>query len=195
MQTSPLEKHFLHPGEYYATGKPAELSTLLGSCVAVCLYDPYKRIIGMNHFLLAGYNLQKNGLLDSDAGRYGMGAMELLINAMLKQGAQRKHLKAKAFGGGSVLGTRMQGDMPERFQIGKVNVNFVTRYLKEDGIPLVAHHLGGDIGRQIRFESADFSVYMRRIPMRNMQRLVSEEKQYFDKTLQQQTEDRTAEFW
>lgn len=192
----PVEQRFLHPGEYYATRHPAVLSTLLGSCVAVCLYDPIARVIGMNHFLLATRHPASEPVLQSDAGRYGMGAMELLINAMLKQGAKRAQLRAKAFGGANVLATRL-ADLPDRFSIGKINVEFVRRYLENDGIPLVAHHFGGDFGRQIRFDSSDFSVYMRRIPIKGVQRIAAEEKRYFERELRQRAQPApsSVEFW
>ena len=99
-----LPRIIIDPGESYVTKKDEIISTLLGSCVAVCLYDPVNRVIGMNHFLLAQQHSAHNAaLLGSEGGRYGIHAMELLINQMLKQGAQRIHLKAKAFGGGDVL--------------------------------------------------------------------------------------------
>ncbi len=199
MATLEIEKRFLHPGQFYVTRRPAVISTLLGSCVSVCLYDPVARIIGMNHFLLATRHPSSEPVLQSEAGRYGLGAMELLINGMLKQGARREHLRAKAFGGGNVLATRLR-EMPDRFSIGKINIEFVQRFLQNDGIPLVAHNLGGDFGRQIRFESSDFSVYMRRVPIRSAQRIAAEEKNYFDKELQQHEKQRKqvanqAEFW
>jgi len=193
---SAVEQRFLHPGQHYVTRRPAVLSTLLGSCVSVCLYDPIARVIGMNHFLLATRHPASEPVLQSDAGRYGMGAMELLINDMLKHGAKRAQLRAKAFGGGNVLATRLS-DLPDRFSIGKINVEFVRRYLDNDGIPLVAHHLGGDFGRQIRFDSSDFSVYMRRVPIKSAQRIAAEEKQYFERELRQRDKPAsgTVEFW
>ena len=101
------ERILLHPGEYRVSREPVTLATLLGSCVAVCMYDPVQRVMGMNHFLLA---VQRSAggspMLTSEQGRYGVHAMELLINGLLKCGAQRQNLKAKAFGGGNVLGAR-----------------------------------------------------------------------------------------
>ncbi|MBB1077099.1 chemotaxis protein CheD [Rhodoferax sp. 4810] len=189
-----VEKKILHPGEYHVARHPAVLSTLLGSCVSVCLYDPAIRLIGMNHFLLATQHPAAESILESDAGRYGMGAMELLINSMLKKGARRERLRAKAFGGGNVLATHLE-DLPARFSIGKINMEFVQRYLREDGIPLVAQDLGGSIGRHIRFESEDYSVYMRRIPIRSAAQIAVKEKHYFEKELKTQQEKKNVDFW
>lgn len=100
----------LMPGRYAVAGPGRVLHTLLGSCVSACLWDPVARIAGMNHFLLAAprYPAQMP-LVISDAGRYGISSMEVLINEMLKQGAVKSRLKAKAFGGASVLQTPTPG--------------------------------------------------------------------------------------
>ena len=92
------------PGEYLVTSDEIALCTLLGSCVSACIRDPLRRIGGMNHFLLPGdpdEPLAAAG--DCAPGRYGVFAMELLINALLKRGARRESLEAKVFGGGQVM--------------------------------------------------------------------------------------------
>jgi chemotaxis protein CheD len=152
----------IDPGESYVTRKDEIISTLLGSCVAVCLYDPINHVMGMNHFLLARQHPAHNtALLASEEGRYGIHAMELLINQMLKLGAERDNLKAKAFGGGDVLklGNRTRGGA----SIGAINCEFITTFLKTEHIPLVASSLGGQIGRNIFFLAHDFSVYVKKI--------------------------------
>ncbi len=112
------------------------MSTILGSCVAVCLFDPDAKVGGMNHYLLA----EGHG---SDSVRYGVNAMELLINGMLKKGADRSRLRAKVFGGGRM----MQG----MFDIGADNAAFAREFLGREGIPIDGESLGGDRGRRIRF--------------------------------------------
>ncbi len=86
----------LNPGDYYVTDQDAIISTLLGSCISACLYDPVNKIMGMNHFLLSrvGYNKAPQILLD--AGRYGVHAMELVINDMFKLGGKTKVFKGKS---------------------------------------------------------------------------------------------------
>ncbi len=150
------------PGEFYATNKPVTVRTLLGSCVAACLYDPVNRVIGMNHFMLSNRRYAKNlPTCMSEAGRYGIHAMELIINEMLKLGARRANLKAKAFGGGSInLGTESRDNF---FCVGDVNSRFIREFLKNDGIPLIAEDLGGDQARVIHFLQDDFSVHVKKI--------------------------------
>lgn len=172
------------PGAYHVVEDGRVLSTLLGSCVAVCLYDPIRRLIGMNHFLLARRRQTVDGsLLVSEAGRYGIHAMELLINAMLKQGAERRRLRAKAFGGGNVLG-RECGKGEDFFCIGALNVRFVREFLSNEGIPVVAADLGGNIGRQIHFSPKDFTVFVKKIPSAQSRALGEQERLFWRDSLQ-----------
>ncbi len=161
------------------------MSTLLGSCVSVCLYDPVRRVMGMNHFLLANRRYTKDmPVLSTEAGRYGIHAMELLVNNLLAMGAQRRHLKAKAFGGGNVLGHRCNGE--DKFMcVGAVNVRFVREFLSNDRIPLIAADLGGNFGRQIHFTGSDFSVYVRKIESEQSRHLLEEERLYWRHSMEE----------
>ena len=152
----------LFPGEYHVATGEVILSTLLGSCVAACLYDPIHQIVGMNHFMLAnsGYPKTSPGLL-ADAGRYGIHAMELLVNKMLKCGALKKEIRAKVFGGGNVLSS-LNGSS-NLGSIGDINVRFIQEFLKKERIPLIAADLGGEQGRVIHFSSKDYSVHVRKV--------------------------------
>lgn len=126
-------------GEYAtARGVEASISTILGSCVATCLYDETTQLGGMNHFLLpdgAGASL--------NSARFGVNAMELLINALIKEGASRSRLKAKVFGGG-----RMIAGLTD---IGQKNASFVIDFLKREGIACIGQSLGGTQARRVEF--------------------------------------------
>ena len=190
------DRMVLHPGDYRVTDRPATLSTLLGSCVAVCLYDPVRKAMGMNHFLLANRrNVKDAPVLASDAGRYGIHAMELLVNDLLALGAQRRYLRAKAFGGGNVLGHDCS-ESGTAMCVGTVNVHFVREFLSRDRIPLVAADLGGNYGRQIHFTGTDYSVYVRQIPTGQSTQVAAEEGRYLKRRLeaQEQTAHQT-DFW
>lgn len=175
-------RYDLEPGEYYVTDKPAIISTLLGSCVSACLFDPINRIIGMNHFLLS-YNryVKKGSVINSDAGRYGIHAMELVINKMMKLGARRRHLTAKAFGGGNVLSQK--GFEENFFCVGDVNVRFIREFLENEKIPLVSSDLGGECGRVIRFHSSDYSVYVRKIIHKDYTNIIERDRQYWKRSV------------
>ncbi len=113
------------------------LTTILGSCVATCMWDPVAAVGGMNHFLLPGDDTS------SDSVRYGVNAMELLVNGLLSKGAVRTRLQAKLFGGAHVINNLSD--------IGAKNGEFAIKFLGMEGIPCVAQSLGGDRARRIRF--------------------------------------------
>lgn len=185
----------LDPGEYYVAQEDVLITTLLGSCVSACLYDPARKIVGMNHFLLSSKRYAKSlPVCTTDAGRYGIQAMELLINEMWNRGAQRGNLKAKAFGGGSIL--KPAGPFSTNFfTVGEVNVRFIIEFLNNEKIPLVSSDLGGTVGRVINFYSEDFSVYVRKM-VANGANVVQREEQYWQRTIQKQEESETQiELW
>jgi chemotaxis protein CheD len=172
----------LHPGEYYVSNRPVVIRTLLGSCVAACLWDAPNKIIGMNHFLLANNRYSRSEpICQTEAGRYGVNAMELVINAMMKMGARRQNLRAKVFGGASVMKTN-SGD---NFScVGEVNGRFIIDFLKTDGIPLLSSDLGGTVGRVIYFSSHDFSVYVRKMGRFRQERTIREERGFWRHEIQ-----------
>jgi chemotaxis protein CheD len=183
----------LGPGEYFASEKEIVISTLLGSCVAACLWDKQNRIIGMNHFLLAHRRYAKSEpLCRTEAGKYGIHSMELLINGMMKLGARRENLRAKAFGGASVMNT---GRRDNFLCVGEVNCRFIVEFLKTDGIPLVASDLGGDVGRVIHFFSDDFAVYSRKMGKIRQEKIVLEEKGFWKRSTKEEKDVAEPEIW
>ena len=185
LQEIDIERIRIRPGEYFVANRNVILSTLLGSCVSACLYDPVARIIGMNHFLMSNRRYAKNmPSCITEAGRYGIHSMELLINEMMKLGARRVNLRAKAFGGGAVLPISNRGD--NFFCVGDVNVKFIREFLKNEGIPLVSSDLGGDRGRVVHFCFSDYSVYVRKIKKTLGTKVASEEKQFWQKSIEKQ---------
>lgn len=149
----------LNPGMFYVTAKTELITTLLGSCVSVCLQDKEAGISGMNHFLLANQRYARNMPASiTEAGRYGIHAMEVLINSMIQKGAKRSRLRAKAFGGGNVI----KAFANDNFNcVGEVNSRFVKEFLVTEKIPIDAEDLGGTDGRVIAFRTDTFKVYRR----------------------------------
>lgn len=189
-------KHInIRPGDYYVSNEIVVISTLLGSCISACLYDPVNRVVGMNHFLLSNRKYSQNmPVCITEAGRYGVQAMELVINGMLKLGANRMNLKAKAFGGSSFFRSPAISD--NFLCVGEVNNRFILEFLKNDDIPLVAHDLGGDKGRTIHFSSRDFSVLVRKTQKVVSPNLMKKEKQFWRKSLKVHEQDvETPEIW
>lgn len=114
------------------------ITTVLGSCVSICLWDPDRKIGGMNHLLLPEL-ASSNGGVDT----VGAIAMERLINRMVRQGAERRVLRSKVFGGASMLSGITD--------IGHRNVTFAKEYLSREGIPCDAESLGGSMARRLKF--------------------------------------------
>jgi len=128
-------------GEHYVTDDPeAVLTTILGSCVAACLRDPVAGVGGMNHFLLPGRDPSK---ADADSVRYGVHAMELLVNALLAKGARRERLEGKLFGGARLINGLSD--------VGAMNADFAEEFLRREGLNHVGGSLRGDAGRRIQY--------------------------------------------
>jgi len=137
-------------GDHVVSKKEGDiLTTILGSCVATCFYDPVKKVGGMNHFLLPG---EQSGT-GNDKTCYGLFLMEVLINELMKSGAEKKHLKAKVFGGAKMI----EG----LSDIGARNATFAMSFLTLENIQCVATDLGGTRARQIRFNPITGAVNLR----------------------------------
>ncbi len=149
-------------GDLFATGnKEHILSTALGSCVAVCLFDPAKGIIGMNHIVNSpGVPAEPRSCQIRDA-RDGYCAINLLIEAMIRKGADRRNIKAKLVGGASLAVPYEQ--CRGYTCTARSNNDFARTYLKSIGIPIVAEDLGGERSRAVKFYVHDFSLEIKKI--------------------------------
>lgn len=134
-----VERKPIIVGEYYASANPVWISTVLGSCVSVCLYDEQRHIGGMNHFMLP-----ESPNDNREVASFGVHAMEMLINVIMKLGGDRRRLKAKVFGGAAVVGTNMSG-------VGPKNVRFAEEFLRLEGLNIIASHTGGTAGMRVMF--------------------------------------------
>jgi chemotaxis protein CheD len=159
------------PGEYFATTDDTIIVTVLGSCVAVCLRDPQKRIGGRNHFLLPNDgSASTSSVLES--ARYGVYAMELLVNQMLKLGADKRKLEAKVFGGGNVL-KGFTG-----LSVGERNVEFILDYLYTEQIPILANDLLDVYPRKVYFSPNSGKVKIRKIKSLHNSTIMDRESEY-----------------
>lgn len=127
------------PGEYFVSSDDVVVITVLGSCIAACLWDAQAGVGGMNHFMLP------DGDSNDQSGRYGSFAMELLINAILQQGGRREALQAKIFGGGQVMAGLTTMNVGER------NTAFVLDYLHIERIPVVSRDVLDIYPRKVCF--------------------------------------------
>jgi len=135
----PRKVHVIQ-GEFFVTDESdLVLTTILGSCVAACMRDPVAGVGGMNHFLLPG----DDGRQAEGGKRYGVQAMELLVNGLLRRGARRDRLEAKLFGGGRLIDGLTD--------VGDQNAAFGERFLRDEGIRYTGGSLRGDQARRIQF--------------------------------------------
>jgi chemotaxis protein CheD len=159
------------PGEYFATGRDMVLVTVLGSCVCACIRDRVNKIGGMNHFMLPDSGQDKNNPLGESA-RYGVYAMEVLINQLLKMGAKRSNLEAKVFGGASVLRGFTVNNVGER------NAEFVLQFLKTEKIQVVAEDLLDIYPRKVYFFPATGRVRVKNLRQVHNDTIISREAEY-----------------
>lgn len=156
------------PGQYYVTVSREMITTVLGSCVAACIYDPDKGIGGMNHFMLPG---DTSSMTDPSA-RYGSFAMEELINEILKCGCRKQNLKAKLFGGGQIIGNLID--------IGKKNIRFAKTYLLAENIPLENSDLGFNFPRKVNFFPETGRVMVKRLRVLKNTTIQDRERRYYE---------------
>ncbi|MBU3737367.1 MAG: chemoreceptor glutamine deamidase CheD [Rhodoferax sp.] len=151
------------PGEYFVSAEDLLITTVLGSCVAACIWDSRTQSGGMNHFMLPDGG--GDGL-----GRYGSYAMELLINALMKQGARREDLQAKIFGGAQVVAgfTTMN--------VGERNTRFVLDYLAAERIPVISQDVLDVHPRRVCFFPVSGRALVKRLASVGPDTLAAEER-------------------
>ncbi len=160
----------LLPGEYYVTAKNMLLTTVLGSCVSVCLRDSTVGIGGMNHFMLPG-EAETGSRGTGEAMRYGVGAMEVLLNELLEAGARRDRLEAKVFGGGAVLANMSM------LNVGERNADFILRHLQQAQVRITAQDLRGSQARRINYFPASGRVTLRKLRQHDQASLLRQEQE------------------
>ena len=152
------------PGEYYVSNEDLVVMTVLGSCIAACIWDGKVRTGGMNHFMLP------DGDGADGSGRYGSYAMELLINEMFKLGARRETMQAKIFGGAQVMAgfTTMN--------VGERNTQFVLDYLATERIPVVSQDVLDIHPRKVCFFPVTGKALVKRLAHSHPETLAVEER-------------------
>lgn len=149
---------FLLPGESTYAKRKTTISTLLGSCIAVCLYDWRNKTGGMNHYMLPTQKM--DGLAP---GKYGDFAIESLIEVALRTGAKRHNLVASIYGGGHVIGHLDAAAKLGATDVGAKNIAIAHELLKKNQIEIIKAQTGGDQGRKIAMDSETNEITMRPI--------------------------------
>ncbi|MEO7990654.1 MAG: chemotaxis protein CheD [Chryseolinea sp.] len=146
-----LRKHIVFPGQFIITSVPTLISTVLGSCVSVCLWDKVSKIGAMNHYLLPGTPQD-----DLGGANRGMTSTPILIRSLINRKVKLENLEAKVFGGCNSLYL-----INDQFKVGERNISMAMDILKNYNINVTAQHVGGGYGRKIVFNTATGKVRMR----------------------------------
>jgi chemotaxis protein CheD len=141
--------YFLYPSKIIISRAPADIVTVLGSCVSVCLWDTIKKYGGMNHFMLPLWNGKELASL-----KYGNIAIERLVSEMIKLGSDKKNMVAKVIGGSEA----QEGESV--FRIGKSNVEIAFRTLQHEKIRIINESTGTKSARRIIFRTSTGEVFM-----------------------------------
>jgi chemotaxis protein CheD len=152
-----LPKIFIYPGNLEVSKKPIQLTTILGSCVAVCIWDAKLKFGGMNHFMLPLWNGE--GLASP---KYGNIAIDKLVKKMIWNGSSIENLEAKIFGGGNVIETSNN-----IYKIGDRNIELALSKIDEYGIKIIGSSTGGKRGRKILMDTSNFKILHKFIEKRN----------------------------
>jgi chemotaxis protein CheD len=148
------QRVYLLPGELHATAEPCQISTILGSCVAICLWDRRLHAGGMNHFLLpASRKGERTSLRFADV------ATKALLEKLQLLGCRLPNLQAKIFGGSAMF----QNENSRAISLGAQNVAVALDLMKNAGIPVIAQETGGNQGRRIVFNADDGMAWSRQI--------------------------------
>jgi chemotaxis protein CheD len=147
-----INRVFLLPGEYMVSKQPHIISTLLGSCVSVCLYHPQHHFGGMNHYMLT------KGPVGERSGKYGDYAINVLLQFMERACGSLAGVEAMIFGGANVVGNIGSGE-----QIGERNIALAREMLKKAGIKITKEQVGGTVGLKLHYQNWDNKIQV--IPM------------------------------
>lgn len=170
------------PGEFYVTRGGEVISTVLGSCVSVCIRDKVMGVGGMNHFMLPEESEHSSSDWGSNPNtrmtRYGNWAIEFLINELLKIGADKKRFEVKVFGGGQVLANMSD--------VGQRNILFTFDYLRREGLSIDASDVGDAYPRKVLYFPDTGRVLMKKLRSRHNDTVVERERAYMKKLASEQ---------
>lgn len=162
------------PGEFYVTDSGEMITTVLGSCISACIRDTKYGFGGMNHFMLPGCNSNHSGNWSSAAAletRFGVAAMENLINEVLKLGGRKSNFEVKLFGGGDIMNMKS-------VSIGNRNIQFAMDFVSEEGLQIAAKDLGGPDPRKVMYFPETGKVLVKRLKSVQTAAIAAEETRY-----------------
>ncbi len=140
--------HFLQPGELFISKDPLNIKTLLGSCIAVCIWDKRQHLGGINHYLLPE---PQTPIKKSEENKYACFAIPSLLRELKNRYHCRKEdLIVKIIGGASIYQSK---ELSQQLNVGQFNIQAAHEILKKFHLSITASHVGGLQGRQILFNT------------------------------------------
>lgn len=159
------------PGEYHAGHNNEIYSTVIASCICVCMRDPVSGAGGINHFILPSHG--DDDYVDKEMpGRYGIHAMRLLIDSVIRNGGKRENLECKVFGGAHII------EGHHALHVGQINVQFITEYMAREGLRVVSQDVGGAFPRKLYYFLESGVVKLRRFSLTSEDSPVSREQRF-----------------
>ncbi len=165
----------IHPGEFYVSDEDEIIGTLLGSCIAVCLHDKQNIISGMNHFMLPG-RISGSDIFNDKSAKYGITAINILIEKMEKLGGLKENFEAKIFGGGHVMYTDRN-----YVTIPSDNIKLARVMMEIEDIPIVQSDVGDKFTRKLLMEVLSGKVFIKRTTREDVLNTVSQRDYTFAK--------------
>lgn len=163
----------IYIGGYYVSREPSVIKTILGSCISVCLFESEKKIGGMNHFMLPE-SKDLDNINDYNNTRYGIYAMEVTMNEILKLGGKKSNVTAKIFGGGNVL----PGVTSNVLRVADKNITFARKFLADEGIPIISEDVGGNTPRKVFFFNTENKIMLKKLEAVSKEFSVDQEIKY-----------------
>lgn len=168
--------HVIQAGEFYASDKDELIGTLLGSCVAVCLFDNTIQLSGMNHFMLPG-KIFKEDIFKDESANYGITAIKKLILKMENMGSKKENMVAKIFGGGTMFQFEKK-----IIRVPDDNVRLAKIFLEIEDIPIIMSDVGNEYTRKIMMEVQTGKVYLKKSTNKeSIEKLKKDEEQIYTK--------------
>ncbi len=178
------KKVTIYIGGYHVTKEPTIVKTVLGSCISVCMFETVAKFGGMNHFMLP--EVRDMSADDYNSTRYGIFAMEMLINEIIKLGGRKSNIIAKIFGGGHVLATAN----PSVLNVADKNINFAKKFLTSEDIPIISEDIGGTAPRKVFFFTTENRVLMKKLASSSKE-FSSEQEIRYSKSLSGKMEEKS----
>ena len=151
--------------EVAIASSPTQLTTVgLGSCIGIVLYDPVNKIGGLAHIMLPNSQAIKNS--NNNKAKFADTAIELMLEKMISQGAKKKYLIAKIFGGANMFSNiSSTGSL---LNMGIRNIQATKQALIINNIPLVAEDTGANFGRTITLDTNTGQVYLKSVNIKDL---------------------------